>query len=291
MKVSVTSSIMFIACFLMLRTVAAQQASDTPLNFPKHVDSSVESEDGQRYTDMINRNITPHPRGGPTAEAPALKSGPLAPSEQDRANYAAFLKEPNTGLIRLLPQRFFDGRKEDLEKRMNIRGGGRFYSFYFRSHNYGVDLELEADTVCKGVVGASPECQHPRKLRVGSSGFLTNLGDVSLAEITLTDQRMTFILGYKPPREIPQARCDDLMFRKGVIDGGKLYKNDLPIEVNSSYILRSIDWQSDVLVAFRVVREDSDGALTIAWKLLKQFPRRRLENVLYLNPIDKCPTR
>jgi hypothetical protein len=46
----------------------------------------------------------------------------------------------------------------------------------------------------------------------------------------------------------------------------------LPVAVNSSYLLRSIDYSnSDVLVAFKVVRKDSDGSVILAWKLLKKY--------------------
>jgi len=47
--------------------------------------------------------------------------------------------------------------------------------------------------------------------------------------------------------------------------------------VNTTYLLRSIDYgTSDVLVAFRVFRKDSDGGLIIAWKLLNKFPKPEL---------------
>jgi hypothetical protein len=37
--------------------------------------------------------------------------------------------------------------------------------------------------------------------------------------------------------------------------------------------LRSINYSdSDVLVAFRVLRKDTDGSLIIAWKMLKEYP-------------------
>jgi hypothetical protein len=43
--------------------------------------------------------------------------------------------------------------------------------------------------------------------------------------------------------------------------------------VNNSYVLRSIDYaRSDLLVAFRIVRQDSDGSVVLLWKLLKKYP-------------------
>jgi hypothetical protein len=54
---------------------------------------------------------------------------------------------------------------------------------------------------------------------------------------------------------------------------GALYRSRLPLEIGATYLLRSIVYrESDVLVAFRTVREDTDGSVIIAWKLLKKYP-------------------
>ena len=48
----------------------------------------------------------------------------------------------------------------------------------------------------------------------------------------------------------------------------------MPIEAGATYVLRSINYSySDVLVAFKIVRQDIDGSLIIAWKLLNKFPK------------------
>ncbi len=61
-----------------------------------------------------------------------------------------------------------------------------------------------------------------------------------------------------------------------VIDGAT-YKRRVPVEVGATYVLRSIDFDtSDVLVAFRVVRQDTDGSLIIAWRMLEKYPTPRL---------------
>src|SRR5262245_41782048 len=45
----------------------------------------------------------------------------LSPSAEDLAAYAEFLKQPNTGLIRLFPRGLYDDR-------LTIDGGGAYYS-------------------------------------------------------------------------------------------------------------------------------------------------------------------
>src|SRR6266404_4227292 len=70
-----------------------------------------------------------------------------------------------------------------------------------------------------------------------------------------------------------------------------------PIRVNSTFLLRSIRFihGSDVLVAFRVLRKDDDGSITIAWKRLKQYPapKKSFNRPVQIPQIqkNKWPTR
>jgi hypothetical protein len=236
----------------------------------------------------FNNNRT-GPRPGPTPEPRVLKKGPLAPVEEDRRAYAGFLKQADTGLVRLLSR---PTPAENSTRRPKIAGGGEHYSFSFLSHDRTGEIDLVFDVVCRGVVGGPPECKYPRQLRVSHHGMLTNLGDVALDELTVNDPRTAFLLAYQPPREASKVRCERLEFHKGVTTNGQLYKTGLPIQVNTTYLMRSTDRrQSDVLVAFRVVREDFNASVTLAWKLLKEFNPTKIENVLYVNGTDKCPAR
>src|SRR6185312_7180990 len=64
------------------------------------------------------------------AELAALEKRFLSASEEDKATYAEFLRQPNTGLIRLLPREKYDtDAQKDKAKTMTIRGGGAYYSF------------------------------------------------------------------------------------------------------------------------------------------------------------------
>ena len=249
----------------------------------------------------LNPNIH---RPGP--EARVLTKGPLAPSAADRANYASFLRLSNTGLIRLLPRSHKQSKFAQPDKRVTIRGGGAYYSFSFLTHEYGYGSDLELSPTVSFYGGTEvPPTYH---LSVGFAGFdygmLTNLGDVPLETLTKDDPRARFMVNYKPPRVGPEARNEFLQgvptkgqiygvttpaepgargeqrrFREGVSIDGRIYKSKLPIQVNTTYLLRSIVYdESDVLVAFRVVREDSDHSLIIAWRMLKKFTPPRITN-------------
>jgi hypothetical protein len=224
----------------------------------------------------------------PAPEDRVLKKGLLAPSVQDRTDHKAFLTQSNTGLIKLLP---YERANESLLK---IRGGGAYYSFHHISHEYGrgSDIELvrpliimSGGAVPRGVLEGRYD-----SLSVGFAGadygMMTILGNVPLSEINAKDPRARFLAEYEPPRSDPEARCERRRFVVGERIDGLVYRNRLPVQVGATYLLRSINYdESDVLVAFQVARRDNDGSVIIAWKLLKEFTPRKLENV---NVKGKC---
>jgi hypothetical protein len=69
-----------------------------------------------------------------------------------------------------------------------------------------------------------------------------------------------------------------LSSREGMMLDGFHYQRSVPVQVNSTYLLRSIAYHTgDVLVAFKLVRQDTDGSVIIAWKLLKRYPTPELK--------------
>lgn len=60
----------------------------------------------------------------------------LQPAPADFTANAAFLAQPDTGLIRILPREKFDGV-------ISTRGGGAYYSFVRLVHEYGFGSDLE----------------------------------------------------------------------------------------------------------------------------------------------------
>src|SRR6185503_20913533 len=78
------------------------------------------------------------------AELATLEKQFLSPSEEDRARYAEFLNQPDTGLIRLLPREKFDTATfTENNKSITIRGGGAYYSFARLTHEYGYGSDIE----------------------------------------------------------------------------------------------------------------------------------------------------
>jgi hypothetical protein len=84
---------------------------------------------------------------------------------------------------------------------------------------------------------------------------------------------------YVTPSAEPEARkAYRQLGEEGNQAGQWTYKSRLPVFVNNTYALRSVNYdRSDVLVAFRVVRKDFDGSIVILWKLLAKYPKPELQ--------------
>lgn len=245
----------------------------------------------------------------------ALEQNFLAPPEEDRARYATFLQARNTGLIRLLPREKYDSaiprhspnvqatlesfsRKSvtDLPQaqqsgvpttevppdlrdvpRLNpdnaryngsllISGGGAYYSFSRKTHEiaYGSDISLYNRELSVGFTGVD-------------YGLMAKLGDIPLETVNLEFPEAKALVSYKPVSLHSQARLEKRRLERDTEINGLTFKRRQLLQQHATYLLRSIDYdQSDVLVAFRVVRVDSDGSAIILYKLLKQFSIPRL---------------
>jgi hypothetical protein len=194
------------------------------------------------------------------AQIKSREAALLAPSEEDRKAYAEFLAQPDSGLVRLLPREKWDGK-------LSTRGGGAFYSFAKRTHEYGygTDISLEQDYLSAGFAGAS-------------FGFMVNLGDVPVETLSEEAEAVRFMASFQTPSPEPEARKAQRLFDEGARSGEWTYKNHLPVVAGSTYALRSVNYEtSDVLVAFRVVRKDSDGSVVLLWKLLRKYPKPSLD--------------
>ena len=195
------------------------------------------------------------------AQIKAKEAVLLAPSAEDRKAYAEFLAQPGTGLVRLLPREQWDGK-------LSTRGGGAYYSFTSRTHEYGngSDVELQQNYFSVGFAGAN-------------FGFMLNLGDAPLETLSDEADAVRFMASFQTPSPLPEARKAQRQFAGGgARDGQWTYKDRLPVVAGSTYVLRSVNYDtSDVLVAFRVVRKDSDGSVVLVWKLLKKYPKPSLE--------------
>lgn len=199
------------------------------------------------------------------AELQKLEKQLLAPSQEDLDAYAEFLKQPNTGLTRLLPREIYDSSAHP-EKRMTIHGGGSYFSFTLLTHEYGwgTQIGLEQNEFKVSFAGAD-------------YGMIVNPGDVPLEAINFEHPAIRFLASYIPAEEEPRARSEYGRFATGVTIDGSIYKTRTQARLNKTYAFRGVHYSdSDVLVAFRIIRKDDDDSVIILWKLLKKYPKPEL---------------
>lgn len=184
----------------------------------------------------------------------------LQPAAEDLAAYVEFLQQPGTGLIRLLPREKNDGV-------LTLRGGGAYYSFARLTHEYGrgSDVAFEQGHLSVGFAGAD-------------YGMMAKLGNIPLEEATPENPVVSNLAQYKPPTSEPEARAEYRKFSEENYKKDSVFKTRMTAIVGNTYALRSINFDnSDVLVAFKILREDEDGSLILTWKMLKKYPTPRLE--------------
>jgi hypothetical protein len=199
------------------------------------------------------------------AELAKLEKMFLAPAAEDRSAYAEFLTQPDTGLIRLLPRETYDSYANK-KAALTVRGGGAYYSFSRQTHEYGfaTDIGFEQGYLQTGFGGAD-------------YGMLTKLDGARLEDVSTELPGVIFLAKYSAVANEPEARIEQRRFATGTTIDGNAYKRRLPVEVGATYLLRSITFEeADVLVAFKVARQDTDGSLILAWKLMQKYPVPKL---------------
>lgn len=198
------------------------------------------------------------------AELAVLEKKVLAVPDTDREEFAAFLNQPETGMIRLLPRETYDG---NAKRGLALNGGGAFYSFVLKTHEYGQgsDIALEQGQLSVGFAGAD-------------YGMLLNLGDISIDQVASDHVATRALLDYRPPMKEAEVRAEYRKLWQGIELSGFTFKGRVPANVSNTYLLRSISIdRSDTVVAFRIIRKDTDNSLILVFKVLKSFPKPTME--------------
>ncbi|MEP6913247.1 MAG: hypothetical protein ABI923_10860 [bacterium] len=194
----------------------------------------------------------------------------LKPTRAERATHAQFLKQPHVGLVRLLPDSkvvTIDQLDQGKSNKFRLAVGGAFYSFTRLNHSlWRADLKLKDGDL---EVAFGPDV----------IGAVTTLGDVPIDSLTPDSPGVSTLATYAPPLERKQAQSEYEGFKAGLTLGGYTFQTQLPVRENTTYALRSIAYgQSDLLVAIRVVKQNSDGSVLLLWKRIGKFSTPKLSN-------------
>jgi hypothetical protein len=199
----------------------------------------------------------------------------LQPSGEDELRFAEFLRLPGTGLIRLFPP----GRRRvvsvaDLAsgRRPGFGAFASLYSFSKEKHGNSLhgyvdprlgwaDLRLLNGRFVTGFTGES-------------LGVLVALGNVNLETVGPETYGVTGLTNIVPPADYLEAATLSRRNRAGFALESFRYGASLPIADKMTYVLRSTsNKRADLLVAFRVIRVDETGGVTLLWHKLKVYPK------------------
>jgi len=197
--------------------------------------------------------------------------------------YAEFLRQPNTGLTKLISDKgcsdnskIVSAKDECLQYTMP--GGGN--SFSFRAGTYRIP-RLADIRFTDNSFQASGVFVH---------GIFVKLGNVPVDQVSLQTLGMKFLVDFKPEPNYSRAKQIDDKLTRGVEVDGFLYRRGFYAVDDTTYALRSIayggkylransgvtynefdfDKREDVIVVFRIVERDADGNVTILWKKLQE---------------------
>lgn len=197
----------------------------------------------------------------------------LAPTSEDLKINAEFLRQSGTGIFRLMRVDKQTHRKVVTAENLDIKGdvllvgGGAQYSFTKKNHNADKwsDMAWDEDWFLGGVGGQA-------------IGVLVDLGDVSLESVNLESAGVGYLAKFAPATTESAAEEQFQQLEKGEKDNGFSYRLSALWKLNTTYALRSVNYdRSDLLVAFRAVRQDQNGSLIVLWKKLSSYGTPKLK--------------
>lgn len=260
----ITIAFVIVAAF----TIASAQAPSEPEAGPRYPETTTREDYPRRI--IVRRNVWVS-----QYEPNDLEKKLLEPSDEDEQEFADFLREPDSGLIRMYPL----GRRRvvSLEDLASGRrpGFGAFASLYSFSkakhgnclHGYvdprlgWAELRLINGRFITGFTGES-------------LGVMVALGDVPLESVTPDTYGVTGLTNITPPTDYFEAANLSRRNRAGFALERFRYGSALPVAEKMTYVLRSTsNKRADVLVGFRVVRIEESGAVTVVWRKLKSYPK------------------
>lgn len=209
----------------------------------------------------------------------------MEPSPEVKAEYKDLLKQPRTGIFRIFPASEcdewrivrVDGACQD-----HVPGGS---SNTFRPGSSTPDIRyINGSFFADGFF---------------SLLIMTELGSIPIDSVGLDTEGVEFLNSFEPKVTHRGASDQVRAIVSGIEAAGRTYSNNVDAKLGTTYALRIVAYRNennleskidpekdanikelegfwlirqdrryDVLIAFRVVREDANGSLTIVWKEL-----------------------
>lgn len=257
--------------------------------------------ENDRKREEFNRRVNPRPEGedlgsllarrrgrGPSLTAERKRIQALqAPYPGDLVKYSAFLRQPRTGMFRLFPD-------ADCEKGLLVNVGGDCANhipgastYSFREGSFLSDVHFN-----NGWLNAEG---------FFSQQILVQLGDFPIENVSLSTPGVDFLDAFVPATAFSGAQAQNSEIVSGISRGDLLFSTKSKPVLDNTYAVRVVayrngnnlrkrigwdfsrkdnivrkfynvqyDNRKDVIVAFRVIRQETDGNITVLWKELKR---------------------
>lgn len=213
----------------------------------------------------------------------------LAVSEALLSQYATFLNQPNTGIVKLSAASSCISDTDVVvatEECLLFKMPGAGTSYSFRTESYRIP-RLADLILFDGIF---------RTGGVYQLVVMAELGDIPIEDVGTETKGLRYLVDLVPVRDSDKFTVFNDETVKGIEADGFLYRKGHPVKDNFTYALRSIayrgkfmraidgvtydeldfDKRRDVIAAFRVVERDTTGNTTIVWKLLKDLEAPKL---------------
>ena len=225
-----------------------------------------------------------------------LRKKMTAPDADDLILLQDFLKQSGTGIFRLFPD--YDCVAKDVVRVSgnceNIFPGTGFYSFRRKDYSDDVlfDIQLkDGNLVADGFL---------------SLGILTHLGNFSLDDVSLESKGGKFINDFIPTEKSADVKTQYAEFGKGIESDGYRYAREVEVKLGEIYLMRVIayrlqrklteripylgnveaeklsaledDVREDITIAFRIIRKNRNGSLTI---ISKELARKKSPSIIF----------
>jgi hypothetical protein len=215
----------------------------------------------------------------------------LAVEDSELKLHETFLKQPKTGVCRLLnfAPEIINAKELQVQPVFPpLRGAGTYYSFVKQSHAADEWAQLR---IYKGAFlpaysvfkrGAENPRSNVHVFKITSGYALTvftPLGDLPLEKVTDEHPAIALLNQYTPPTQMAEFARETEKFLQGIQVSGATFSSGVVAQVNQTYAMRSVLYKkADVVTVFRVVKEAPDGSVHLLWKEMKSFAVPKLED-------------
>jgi hypothetical protein len=211
--------------------------------------------------------------------------------------YSQFLSLPNTGIVRILPDKIYHHSPNTLQNR--LQPNQHPFARLLPLPNFAPQLALAIESEQFQLVSSGIDY-----------GFMTDLGDMPLEKLNagltnIPQLTRTSFLNYRPPQQLEALQLDKRRFLLASLQNQLLPQ--VPAVLQHTYLMRTLQFQlpeiivnsqpvsrqdrshqgellqtssSDLILAFRPVYRHPDGSYTVLWRVLSQFRDPQIDDLV-----------